>query len=150
MIWSISLNSFNSQVVSGLLLVPLCVALSVLLGWHIYLILQNKTTIEVSKNTICLPWIIDNQIKDENFLLESFVYSFFFFSVPWRSKSYVACRKRRGYLFTSLWSWCLRKSDDGIQASVSYSSTPYTQMISVSIFLFELRALLLWFFALLH
>ncbi|XP_048429900.1 probable protein S-acyltransferase 16 isoform X10 [Pyrus x bretschneideri] len=34
------------QVISGLLLVPLCVALSVLLGWHIYLTLQNKTTIE--------------------------------------------------------------------------------------------------------
>ncbi|PON90844.1 Zinc finger, DHHC-type, palmitoyltransferase [Trema orientale] len=33
-------------VVSGLLLVPLSVALSVLLGWHIYLVLQNKTTIE--------------------------------------------------------------------------------------------------------
>ncbi|KAE8725089.1 putative protein S-acyltransferase 16 [Hibiscus syriacus] len=33
-------------VISGLLLVPLSMALSVLLGWHIYLILQNKTTIE--------------------------------------------------------------------------------------------------------
>ncbi|XP_057971854.1 probable protein S-acyltransferase 16 isoform X1 [Malania oleifera] len=33
-------------VVSGLLLVPLSVALSVLLGWHIYFILRNKTTIE--------------------------------------------------------------------------------------------------------
>ncbi|KAL5549876.1 hypothetical protein UlMin_000052 [Ulmus minor] len=33
-------------VISGLLLVPLCIALSVLLGWHIYLVLQNKTTIE--------------------------------------------------------------------------------------------------------
>ncbi|KAL6987644.1 putative protein S-acyltransferase 16 [Sarracenia purpurea var. burkii] len=33
-------------VISALLLVPLCVALSVLLGWHIYLILRNKTTIE--------------------------------------------------------------------------------------------------------
>jgi hypothetical protein len=37
------------QVISALLLVPLCVALSVLLGWHIYLILHNKTTIEVIK-----------------------------------------------------------------------------------------------------
>ncbi|PPE00116.1 hypothetical protein GOBAR_DD02906 [Gossypium barbadense] len=35
-----------AYVISGLLLVPLSVALSVLLGWHIYLILQNKTTIE--------------------------------------------------------------------------------------------------------
>ncbi|TYH89550.1 hypothetical protein ES332_D01G269900v1 [Gossypium tomentosum] len=37
-----------AYVISGLLLVPLSVALSVLLGWHIYLILQNKTTIEFS------------------------------------------------------------------------------------------------------
>lgn len=36
----------NAYVISGLLLVPLSVALMVLLGWHIYLILQNKTTIE--------------------------------------------------------------------------------------------------------
>ncbi|XP_022767567.1 probable protein S-acyltransferase 16 isoform X4 [Durio zibethinus] len=35
-----------AYVISGLLLVPLSVALSVLLGWHVYLILQNKTTIE--------------------------------------------------------------------------------------------------------
>lgn len=35
------------QVVSGLLLVPLSIALCVLFGWHIYLILHNKTTIEV-------------------------------------------------------------------------------------------------------
>ncbi|XP_054780987.1 probable protein S-acyltransferase 16 isoform X4 [Prosopis cineraria] len=33
-------------VVSGMLLVPLSVTLSVLLGWHIYLVLHNKTTIE--------------------------------------------------------------------------------------------------------
>ncbi|XP_010262553.1 PREDICTED: probable protein S-acyltransferase 16 isoform X3 [Nelumbo nucifera] len=33
-------------IISGLLLVPLSVALSILLGWHIYLILWNKTTIE--------------------------------------------------------------------------------------------------------
>ncbi|XP_021825521.1 probable protein S-acyltransferase 16 [Prunus avium] len=40
-------DSFRTAyVISGLLLVPLCVALSVLLGWHVYLILQNKTTIE--------------------------------------------------------------------------------------------------------
>ncbi|XVF76656.1 hypothetical protein PTKIN_Ptkin13bG0284100 [Pterospermum kingtungense] len=40
-------DSFRiAYVVSGVLLVPLSVALSVLLGWHIYLILQNKTTIE--------------------------------------------------------------------------------------------------------
>ncbi|KAH0934018.1 hypothetical protein HID58_011135 [Brassica napus] len=33
-------------VISGLVLVPLSIALGVLLGWHIYLSLQNKTTIE--------------------------------------------------------------------------------------------------------
>ncbi|XP_010256875.1 PREDICTED: probable protein S-acyltransferase 16 [Nelumbo nucifera] len=33
-------------IISGILLVPLSVALSILLGWHIYLILHNKTTIE--------------------------------------------------------------------------------------------------------
>ncbi|KAF8029290.1 hypothetical protein BT93_E1848 [Corymbia citriodora subsp. variegata] len=38
--------SIYSLVISGLLLVPVCIALSVLLGWHIYLILHNKTTIE--------------------------------------------------------------------------------------------------------
>ncbi|XVF55256.1 hypothetical protein PTKIN_Ptkin06aG0022600 [Pterospermum kingtungense] len=36
----------TAYVISALLLVPLSIALSVLLGWHIYLILQNKTTIE--------------------------------------------------------------------------------------------------------
>ncbi|GKV05865.1 hypothetical protein SLEP1_g17820 [Rubroshorea leprosula] len=40
-------DSFRTvYVISGLLLVPLTITLSVLLGWHIYLILQNKTTIE--------------------------------------------------------------------------------------------------------
>ncbi|KAK3016408.1 hypothetical protein RJ639_007055, partial [Escallonia herrerae] len=40
-------SSFRTiYVISGLLLVPLSIALSVLLGWHIYLVLQNKTTIE--------------------------------------------------------------------------------------------------------
>lgn len=40
-------DSFRSiYVISALLLIPLTVALSVLLGWHIYLVLQNKTTIE--------------------------------------------------------------------------------------------------------
>ncbi|MCL7043038.1 hypothetical protein MKW94_014601 [Papaver nudicaule] len=33
-------------IISGVLIVPLGTALSILLGWHIYLILQNKTTIE--------------------------------------------------------------------------------------------------------
>uniref|UniRef100_A0A3N7GJW8 S-acyltransferase n=1 Tax=Populus trichocarpa TaxID=3694 RepID=A0A3N7GJW8_POPTR len=40
-------DSFRTiYVISGLLLVPLSAALGVLLGWHVYLILQNKTTIE--------------------------------------------------------------------------------------------------------
>lgn len=40
-------GSFRTiYVISGLLLVPLTMALSVLLAWHIYLILRNKTTIE--------------------------------------------------------------------------------------------------------
>ncbi|KAL0451135.1 UNVERIFIED_CONTAM: putative protein S-acyltransferase 16 [Sesamum latifolium] len=34
------------HVISGLLLVPLSLALGFFLGWHIYLIVQNKTTIE--------------------------------------------------------------------------------------------------------
>lgn len=42
-----SADSYRTiYVISGLLLVPLTITLSVLLGWHIYLILQNKTTIE--------------------------------------------------------------------------------------------------------
>ncbi|KAA3471920.1 putative protein S-acyltransferase 16 isoform X1 [Gossypium australe] len=42
-----SADSFRIlYVISGVLLVPLSMALSGLLGWHIYLILQNKTTIE--------------------------------------------------------------------------------------------------------
>lgn len=40
-------DSFRTiYVISGLLLVPLSAALGVLLGWHVYLVLQNKTTIE--------------------------------------------------------------------------------------------------------
>ncbi|CAL9103807.1 unnamed protein product [Musa acuminata var. zebrina] len=40
-------ESFNkSYILCGTLLCPLSVALSILLGWHIYLILHNKTTIE--------------------------------------------------------------------------------------------------------
>ncbi|KAL8262371.1 hypothetical protein R6Q59_026420 [Mikania micrantha] len=34
-------------IISGLLLIPLSMALAVFLGWHTYLTLQNKTTIEV-------------------------------------------------------------------------------------------------------
>ncbi|XP_020249131.1 probable protein S-acyltransferase 16 [Asparagus officinalis] len=36
----------TSYIICGVLLIPPTLALSVLLGWHIYLILHNKTTIE--------------------------------------------------------------------------------------------------------
>ncbi|CAN6306587.1 unnamed protein product [Urochloa humidicola] len=36
----------TSIIVCGVLLCPLALALMVLLGWHVYLILHNKTTIE--------------------------------------------------------------------------------------------------------
>ncbi|XP_038988409.1 probable protein S-acyltransferase 16 isoform X2 [Phoenix dactylifera] len=43
-------HSTNSNkityLIAGVILCPLTLALSILLGWHIYLILQNKTTIE--------------------------------------------------------------------------------------------------------
>ncbi|ONM36498.1 probable protein S-acyltransferase 16-like isoform X1 [Zea mays] len=39
-------SSRTSIVVCGVLLCPLALALMVLLGWHVYLILHNKTTIE--------------------------------------------------------------------------------------------------------
>ncbi|KAJ4795859.1 S-acyltransferase [Rhynchospora pubera] len=39
-------DSRTSTIICAVLLCPLSLALAVLLGWHIYLILQNKTTIE--------------------------------------------------------------------------------------------------------
>ncbi|CAD6333618.1 unnamed protein product [Miscanthus lutarioriparius] len=39
-------SSRTSIIICGVILSPLALALAVLLGWHIYLILQNKTTIE--------------------------------------------------------------------------------------------------------
>ncbi|KAJ4704649.1 S-acyltransferase [Melia azedarach] len=48
----------TAYVISGLLLVPLSIALSVLLGWHIYLILQNKTTIEYHEGVRAL-WLAE-------------------------------------------------------------------------------------------
>ncbi|GAY47918.1 hypothetical protein CUMW_108020 [Citrus unshiu] len=48
----------TAYVVSGLLLVPLSVALSVLLGWHIYLIFHNKTTIEYHEGVRAL-WLAE-------------------------------------------------------------------------------------------
>ncbi|CAA7389721.1 unnamed protein product [Spirodela intermedia] len=39
-------SSRISYIICGVLLFPLTLALIILLGWHIYLILQNKTTIE--------------------------------------------------------------------------------------------------------
>ncbi|KAJ7961397.1 S-acyltransferase [Quillaja saponaria] len=51
-------NLRTVYVISGLLLVPLSVALSVLLGWHIYLTLQNKTTIEYHEGVRAL-WLAE-------------------------------------------------------------------------------------------
>lgn len=39
-------SSKTSIIICGVILCPLTLALTFLLGWHIYLILQNKTTIE--------------------------------------------------------------------------------------------------------
>ncbi|KAI4331707.1 hypothetical protein MLD38_029864 [Melastoma candidum] len=39
-------SSRTAYVISGLLLIPLSITLSILLAWHIYLVLHNKTTIE--------------------------------------------------------------------------------------------------------
>ncbi|XP_062180370.1 probable protein S-acyltransferase 16 isoform X2 [Phragmites australis] len=41
-----SYSSRTSIIICGVILCPLALALAVLLGWHVYLILQNKTTIE--------------------------------------------------------------------------------------------------------
>ncbi|XP_057459082.1 probable protein S-acyltransferase 16 [Lotus japonicus] len=52
-------GSFRTvYVVSGLLLVPLSIALCVLFGWHIYLILHNKTTIEYHEGVRAL-WLAE-------------------------------------------------------------------------------------------
>lgn len=48
----------TAYVISGLLLIPLSVALSVLLGWHIYLIFHNKTTIEYHEGVRAL-WLAE-------------------------------------------------------------------------------------------
>ncbi|KAI4354519.1 hypothetical protein L6164_003372 [Bauhinia variegata] len=45
-------------VVSGILLVPLSIALAVLFGWHIYLTLHNKTTIEYHEGVRAL-WLAE-------------------------------------------------------------------------------------------
>jgi hypothetical protein len=39
-------SSRTSIIICGVILSPLALALAVLLGWHIYFILQNKTTVE--------------------------------------------------------------------------------------------------------
>ncbi|KAJ1389983.1 Palmitoyltransferase, DHHC domain [Sesbania bispinosa] len=52
-------GSFRTvYVVSGILLVPLSIALCVLLGWHIYLVLHNKTTIEYHEGVRAL-WLAE-------------------------------------------------------------------------------------------
>ncbi|KAF7845471.1 putative protein S-acyltransferase 16 [Senna tora] len=45
-------------VVSGILLLPLSITLGILLGWHIYLILHNKTTIEYHEGVRAL-WLAE-------------------------------------------------------------------------------------------
>jgi palmitoyltransferase len=40
-------SSRTSIIICGVILSPLALALAMLLGWHIYLILQNKTTVEL-------------------------------------------------------------------------------------------------------
>ncbi|KAK7350326.1 hypothetical protein VNO77_08819 [Canavalia gladiata] len=61
-IWDEEKNGSSSfrtvYVVSGLILVPLSIALCVLLGWHIYLILHNKTTIEYHEGVRAL-WLAE-------------------------------------------------------------------------------------------
>jgi hypothetical protein len=44
------------QIICGVFLCPLALALSILLGWHVYLIFHNKTTIEVWE--IESPWCL--------------------------------------------------------------------------------------------
>ncbi|KAK9291274.1 hypothetical protein L1049_009462 [Liquidambar formosana] len=51
-------SSRTAYVISGLLLIPLSVALSILLGWHIYLTLRNKTTIEYHEGVRAL-WLAE-------------------------------------------------------------------------------------------
>lgn len=48
----IQYKELHNQVISILLLLPLCGVLTFLLLWHIYLILQNKTTIEVCASDV--------------------------------------------------------------------------------------------------
>ncbi|XP_059296640.1 probable protein S-acyltransferase 16 isoform X1 [Lycium ferocissimum] len=45
-------------IISGLLLVPLSLALCVFLGWHVHLILQNKTTIEYQEGVRAM-WLAE-------------------------------------------------------------------------------------------
>ncbi|WVZ17663.1 hypothetical protein V8G54_010645 [Vigna mungo] len=52
-------SSFRTvYVVSGLLLVPLSITLCILFGWHIYLVLHNKTTIEYHEGVRAL-WLAE-------------------------------------------------------------------------------------------
>ncbi|CAI9783265.1 unnamed protein product [Fraxinus pennsylvanica] len=52
-------DSFRTvYVISGLLLVPLSLALGFFVGWHIYLILKNKTTIEYREGVRAV-WIAE-------------------------------------------------------------------------------------------
>ncbi|XP_022641799.1 probable protein S-acyltransferase 16 isoform X2 [Vigna radiata var. radiata] len=52
------ISCIYSLVVSGLLLVPLSITLCILFGWHIYLVLHNKTTIEYHEGVRAL-WLAE-------------------------------------------------------------------------------------------
>lgn len=105
------LISFCLQIISGLLLVPLSVALMVLLGWHIYLILQNKTTIEVIRTQHIMLIHFYTFVSQFDLVMKIHCVIGLSLTVPWRYQSIVSCRKRRECLYKFLWSWCLWKSD---------------------------------------
>lgn len=52
----------TSYIICGVLLIPLTLALSILFGWHIYLILHNKTTIEYHEGVRAM-WLADRAGK---------------------------------------------------------------------------------------
>ncbi|XP_072997151.1 probable protein S-acyltransferase 16 [Typha latifolia] len=53
-------SSRTSVIICGVLLFPLMLALIILLGWHIYLIFQNKTTIEYHEGVRAM-WLAEKE-----------------------------------------------------------------------------------------
>ncbi|CAA3024413.1 probable S-acyltransferase 16 [Olea europaea subsp. europaea] len=49
------LKAFKNRIISGLFLIPVSLVLSIFLGWHIHLMLQNKTTIEYCEGVRAMP-----------------------------------------------------------------------------------------------